>query len=80
MFPDFFVSSSQQKKLFQAQTLLLLVSCKYFDTQTICFVAYCKSTVMDICVFSSFKISTVGMGNVYTFKDTSDYEITVEVQ
>lgn len=60
---------------FRVQVLLLLVSCKYLDTQTICFVAYYKSTVMDVCMFSSFRISTVG-----TFKDTSDYEITVEVQ
>lgn len=47
MFPDFFVSSAQQKNLLRAQTLLM-VSCKYLDTQNICFVAYCKSTVMDM--------------------------------
>lgn len=35
---------------------------------------------MDGCMFSSFRLSTVVTGNVYTFKDTSDYEITVEVQ
>lgn len=76
MFPDFFVSGSQQKtcsehKLYcywhLVNTLIHKISVLLLNARVL----------LQMC---SFRILTVGMENAYTFKDTSDYEITVEVQ
>lgn len=75
MFPDFFVLSSQQKKLLRAQTLLLMVSCKYHDKYFVLLL-----TVKVLLWVCTFRILTVGMGNVYTLKDISGYGISVELQ
>lgn len=52
-----------------------MVSCKYHDKYFV--LLFTVKVLLWVC---SFRILTVGLGNVYTLKDISGYGISVEVQ